>query len=234
MLLLATVLAPYSAWSRLIANLSDLYWTCGLLMFVIHLYFGVFTIFDGFADTVQRVGAWAVTFNCFLIGWWSLDVTLIWLYGQSHRGIWLAHAAAQIFVFLVFAGGLVSHDGPVQNLGLLFVMGVLASLAIRLVLPDRPVKAYSRRYGSKRCTISMDVGCAHGECMTNCSWDYERLDVPGASAINAAALPNGRVRQVSLRHRSAGIAHRVIDRPSGERTELSKGEGLGVISMRSN
>lgn len=156
-LLLALVLAPYSGWSRIIANLSDLYWTCGLLMFLIHLYFGVFTIFDGFAGTVERVGALAVGFNCFLIGWWSLDVTLIWLYRHSRRGIGLAHAAAQTFVFLVFAGGLVSHDGPVQKLGLLLVMGVLASLAIRLVLPDRSTKARSGDYASKRLVLSIDV-----------------------------------------------------------------------------
>lgn len=134
MLMAAMVLAPYSAWSRVIAHLSGLYWTFGLLMFLIHLYLGVFTAFDGFGDTVEGVGALAVGFTCLLIGWWCLDVALIWLFGYSRRGIRSVHNATQVFVFLVFAGGLISHTGPVQNLGLVFAMGVFASLAIWLVL----------------------------------------------------------------------------------------------------
>jgi hypothetical protein len=174
MLLPAMVLAPYGTWSRVIANLSSLYWTFGLLMFLIHLYCGVFTVFDGIADTAGRIGTLAVGFTCLLIGWWSLDVALIWLFGHSRRGIWLAHIAAQVFVFLVVAGGLVSHSGAVQKLGLLFVMGVLASLAIRLVLPDRATKAFSGGYAFKRFRISIDVGSAHGAGTARRSWERER------------------------------------------------------------
>ena len=134
MLMAAMVLAPYSAWSRVIANLSGLYWTFALLMFLVHLYLGVFTAFDGFGDTVERVGALAVGFTCLLIGWWCFDVVLIWVFGYSRRRVRPVHNATQVFVFLVFAGGLLSDSGPTQRLGLVFVMGVLASLAIWLAL----------------------------------------------------------------------------------------------------
>ena len=158
LLLPALMLAPYSASSRVIANLSELYWTFGLIMFLIHLYFGVFTIFGGLADTLERVGAWSFGFNCFLIGWWCCDVVVTWLVGHSGHRIRLAHAAAQVFVFLVFAAGLVFHDGPVQKLGLLFVVGVLLSLAIRLVLPDRPIQASSKRFTRPMDRRTEDAG----------------------------------------------------------------------------
>lgn len=174
MLLLALVLAPYSAFSCFIANLSGLYWTCGLLMFFIHLYFGVFTIFNGLADTLECVGALSAGFTCFLIGWWCLDVALFWQSRHSRRGIWLPHTAAQVFVFLVFAGGLVSHDGPVQKLGLVLVMCVLTSLAIRLVLPDYSIKGRSASFASERERHCQQAGRdppvlrlrqRHGDCL---------------------------------------------------------------------
>lgn len=129
-----------------------------MLMFLFHLYLGVFTVFDGVADTVRRVGAFSASFVLLLIGWWCLDVIGIWLFGHSRRGIRSAHVAAQIFVFFVFAGGLLSHDGPVQKLGLVFAMGVLASLAVRMALPERAVRARSTGFALERSITSVGGG----------------------------------------------------------------------------
>lgn len=154
MLLAALSLSPFGVMSRRAANVAVLYWSFGLLIFLVHVYLTVFLIFHGPLDEFERQGPLLATTNFLVTAWWTLDVVLIWLIGYRSRGLARAHAAAQVFIFLVFADGLLARGGRVHILGIVFTATVLASLgAWLLALVSRHIQTNHRL--SQSATVAM-------------------------------------------------------------------------------
>jgi hypothetical protein len=144
MLLGALSLSPFGTASRRIANVAMLYWSFGLLIFLVHVYLTVFVIFDGPVDAFDRQGR-LIAIPFLVTAWWTVDVVLIWLTGSWSRGLARAHDAGQVFIFLVFADGLLARSGRVHILGIAFTATVLDSLgAWLLAMLARHVQATHR------------------------------------------------------------------------------------------
>ena len=119
-------------------NLASLYWTGAWLIFLAHAYWATFIIYDGVADTWHQMGPKIAGANFFLTFWWSMDVVLVWTVIREPRWLTWFHIAARLFAFLVFAVTLLFlRAGPARYLGVIFVLAVLAALAVRALADVR-------------------------------------------------------------------------------------------------
>lgn len=128
----ALVLYLFRSADQRVANLAHLFWLFAWLAFLVHAYWAVFVIFDGVADTFQKMGIPISSVNFFLVGMWTLDVLLLWTLRRPPGWLWKAQLGTRVFALLVFAITLVAlRGGPVRMLGIAFVATVVAALLLR-------------------------------------------------------------------------------------------------------
>jgi hypothetical protein len=128
----ALVLYLFCSADQRVANLAHLFWLFAWLAFLVHAYLAVFVIFDGVADTFQKMGIPISTVNFSLIGIWTFDVLVLWTLGRPPTWLWKAQLGTRLFAFLIFAITLVAlRGGTVRMLGFAFVTIVVAALVLR-------------------------------------------------------------------------------------------------------
>jgi hypothetical protein len=138
MLIPALILYPFRTASVQVANLAHLYWTFAFLLFLLHVYWAVFVIFDGIADTFRKMGPVIASVNFLLVLWWGFDVLTLWIARSSTPRAARWQWATRTFAFLVFAITLTVRGGPARTLGIVFIAAVTLALAVRLwVGPQR-------------------------------------------------------------------------------------------------
>lgn len=134
----ALALAPFRSASQPTTNLAVLFGLFAYLLFLVHAYLAVLIIFDGIADTWAQMGPLIAGTNFALVILWGLDLVLILSVSYPPRWLVIAHAAVQVFVFLVFAITLIAlRGGPVRGLGIVFTAALIASSGIRLLVRTR-------------------------------------------------------------------------------------------------
>jgi hypothetical protein len=117
-----------------VANLSDLFWTAALAVFLVHTYWGAFVFYDGLADTFRGQGKALATANFALLSIWALDTAFLWL-GPEHRYSTTLHGIVRLLVFFLFGLDLiVGRSGAAQVLGMVFVGVVLLAALARFGL----------------------------------------------------------------------------------------------------
>jgi hypothetical protein len=133
MLMPALALYLFRNTGRTIANLSHLFWTAALLLFLVHTYWGAFIFYNGIADTFSGQGVPLASANFALLAVWVADTILLW-FGRESRSKSVVHSCVRLLVFVLFAVDLlVGRTGAAHTLGYVFV-GVLLLLGlIRLV-----------------------------------------------------------------------------------------------------
>lgn len=137
------VLFPYRALSARIANLAHLFWTFAYLEFLVHAYWAIFIVFGGIADTFRQMGALIAGVNFLLVGWWGLDILLLWTVRGSSPAAARFQIATRSVTFLIFAITLLAlRGGPVRSLGIVFVVSIALALAVRLWVRE-PDDAYA-------------------------------------------------------------------------------------------
>jgi hypothetical protein len=130
-------LDPFRSASQCTANLAHLFWTFAYLMFLLHAYWAIFVIFDGVRDTFAQMGIIIAGMNFLLLGWWGLDVVLLWTVPSESNRMHRFQRATRVFTFLVFALTLiVLRGGPARVLGGVFVGVVALALAVRFWARD--------------------------------------------------------------------------------------------------
>lgn len=138
LLIPALTLYPFRSASTRIANLAHLYWTFAYLMFLLHAYWAIFVIFHGVRDTFAQMGIPIAGMNFLLLGWWGLDVALLWTVPSYSPRMDRFQRATRVFTFLVFALTLiVLRGGAARVLGYVFVGAVALALAVRFWARDR-------------------------------------------------------------------------------------------------
>jgi hypothetical protein len=137
LLIPAVALYPFRSASQCTANLAHLFWTFAYLMFLLHAYWAIFVIFDGVRDTFAQMGIIIAGMNFLLLGWWGLDVVLLWTVPSESNRMHRFQRATRVFTFLVFALTLiVLRGGPARVLGGVFVGVVALALAVRFWARD--------------------------------------------------------------------------------------------------
>jgi hypothetical protein len=138
LLIPALTLYPFRSVSRRTANLAHLYWTVAYLMFLLHAYWAIFVTFHGVRDTFAQMGIAIAGMNFLLLGWWGLDVVLLWTVPSYSPRMDRFQRTTRVFTFLVFALTLiVLRGGPARVLGYVFVGAVALALAVRFWARDR-------------------------------------------------------------------------------------------------
>ena len=134
----ALVLHPFRTMSPALNNLAGLSWSFAWLIFLAHAYWAVFVFYNGVADTFTQMGPVIASINFFLVIWWSLDVLLLWIVAAEPRWLDIAHLAARVFAFIVFAATLVIlRGGSARVLGIVFTGTVAAALAVSVFARTR-------------------------------------------------------------------------------------------------
>jgi hypothetical protein len=111
--------------SQRIANLSYLLWTAGLLVFLVHVYWGFFYYYGSIATAYNGQGVGIFIANTALMFVWILDAVLLWFARESRAGS-LFHTAVRLLFFVFFAADMIgARVGPPKILGFVFV-GVIA------------------------------------------------------------------------------------------------------------
>jgi hypothetical protein len=138
LLTVALTIAPFRSMSRTLNNLAGLYWSFTLLIFLVHAYWAIFRYFGGIAETFEGMGISIAGLNFLLTIWWTLDVLLMWLLHNEPRWLRIAHVAARVFTFLVFAITLLFlRADPARYLGVVFTASVIVALIVRWLAGTR-------------------------------------------------------------------------------------------------
>ena len=117
--------------SQTVANLSHLFWTAALIVFLIHTYWGAFIFYDGLADTFRGQGVPLASANFTLLTIWVVDVILLWFAPNLRYGAKL-HSLVRLLVFVLFGlDFIVGRSGPAHMLGIVFVIVVLVAGLVR-------------------------------------------------------------------------------------------------------
>jgi hypothetical protein len=117
--------------SQAVANLSHLFWTAALLVFLVHTYWGAFIFYDGLADTFRGQGVPLASANFTLLTVWVVDVVLLWFAPNLRHGAML-HRLVRLLVFFLFSVDfLVGRTGSAHTLGIVFVIVVLIAGVVR-------------------------------------------------------------------------------------------------------
>jgi hypothetical protein len=104
-----------------VTNLSHLFWTAALVVFLIHIYWGAFIFYDGLADTFHNQGTLLASANFTLLGIWVLDTVVLWLMPDQRR-VSNLHTGVRILVFLLLGLDLiVGRTGAAHLLGFAYV-----------------------------------------------------------------------------------------------------------------
>jgi hypothetical protein len=106
---------------------------------MLHFYWAVLIVFQGIRGTFVGQGNLIAGTNFLLTAWWGIDVVLSWLLTSYDRWLRVERLGAHVFVFTVFAiTTLLLRPTPVTKaLGMILVIGVAVSLAIRLAWGKR-------------------------------------------------------------------------------------------------
>jgi hypothetical protein len=143
LLIPALTLYPFRSVSTRTANLAHLFWTFAYFMFLLHAWWAVFVVFHGVKDTFVQMGNLIAGTNFLLLGWWGLDVVMLWTVPSNSPRMERFQRATRVFTFLVFALTLiVLRGGPARVLGYVFVGAVALALVVRFWARDR--LAYAR------------------------------------------------------------------------------------------
>jgi hypothetical protein len=129
----------FSDITRAAYNYWHLLWTFSFLAYMLHFYWAVFIVFQGIRGTFVGQGNLIAGTNFLLTAWWGIDVVLSWLLTSYDRWLRVERLGAHVFVFTVFAiTTLLLRPTPVTKaLGMILVIGVAVSLAIRLAWGKR-------------------------------------------------------------------------------------------------
>ncbi|MGH6923981.1 MAG: hypothetical protein ACRED5_09600 [Propylenella sp.] len=132
LVLASMVLYPFRNESQRIANLSYLLWTAGLLVFVVHAYWGFFYYYGSIADAYRGQGPEIFIPNTLVLLVWMIDTALLWFARESRAGA-LFHVAVRVLFFLFFAVDMiVTRVGAPKILGFVFVGIIAAAWLLRL------------------------------------------------------------------------------------------------------
>jgi hypothetical protein len=133
LLLPALGLYLFRSAGQVIANLSHLFWTAALLLFLVHTYLGAFIFYHGLADTFSGQGIPLASANFTLLAIWIADTILLW-FGREGRAKIIVHNCVRLLVFVLFAVDLlVGRTGSAHALGYVFVAVLLLLGLIRLI-----------------------------------------------------------------------------------------------------
>ncbi len=141
LLIPALALYIYRGVGQPVANLSHLFWTASLAVFIIHTYWGAFIFYDGIADTFRNQGALLAGANFTLLGIWVLDTALLW-FAPERRVFTLIHIGVRILVFALLGLDLIAgRTGVAHQLGFVLVGVVVLAGLIRLAMKRVQVTA---------------------------------------------------------------------------------------------
>jgi hypothetical protein len=136
MLMPALALYLFRNAGQTIANLSHLFWTAALLLFLVHTYWGAFIFYSGLADTFSGQGILLASANFALLAIWVADTILLWS-GRESRAKAVVHSCVRLLVFVLFAVDLlVGRTGAAHALGYVFV-GLLILLGLVRLITSR-------------------------------------------------------------------------------------------------
>ena len=110
-------------------------WTFGFLAYVVHFYYTVGVIFHGsLGEVYAKQGVLIATSNLLVTAWWAFDLLLAWLVKSTSKWIRVQRVFAHLYIPLTFfASAVVIKRGFVRGLGILMTLGILISIALRLV-----------------------------------------------------------------------------------------------------
>jgi hypothetical protein len=132
LLMPALVLYVFRGSGQRVANLSHLFWTAALIVFIIHTYWGAFIFYDGIADTFLNQGMPLASANFTLLTVWVVDTALLW-FAPAHRYGALFHKVVRVIVFaLIGLDLIVGRTGVAHTLGFVFVAVVLLAAVVSL------------------------------------------------------------------------------------------------------
>jgi hypothetical protein len=115
-----------------IANLSHLLWTAGLLVFLVHVYWGFFYYYGSIAIAYRGQGAGIFAANVTLLFVWIIDALLLWFARESRAGTFF-HIAVRLLFFAFFAADMIgARVGAPKILGFVFVGIIAAAWLFRL------------------------------------------------------------------------------------------------------
>jgi hypothetical protein len=124
LLMPALGLYPFRSLGQTVANLSYLFWTAALAVFLVHTYWGAFIFYHGVPDTFRGQGTPLAAANFTLLAFWAFDTVLLW-FAPEHRYGTIFHTGVRLAVFALISLDLtVGRSGGAQVLGFVF-LGVL-------------------------------------------------------------------------------------------------------------
>jgi hypothetical protein len=131
LLMPALVLYLFRSSGQPVANLSHLFWTAALVVFLVHTYWGAFIFYDGIADTFLNQGTPLASANFMLLTLWVADTALLW-FAPEHRYGTLFHKIVRVVVFALIGLDLIAgRTGGAHILGFVFVAVVLLAAVAR-------------------------------------------------------------------------------------------------------
>jgi hypothetical protein len=126
LVLASMVLYLFRNESQRIANLSYLLWTGGLLVFLVHAYWGYFYYYESIALAYRGQGPAIFFANLTVPIVWIIDTVLLWFARESRAGT-LFHITVRVLFFAFFALDMIfGRVGAPKILGFVFV-GIIAA-----------------------------------------------------------------------------------------------------------
>ena len=126
---------------------ARLFWTFGLLAYLVHFHYTVGVVFhDSLREVYAAQGVIIATSNLLVTVWWAFDVILSWM--PSLRAAWVPRERTLVRLYIpltFFISAVVIKHGVVRLLGIVMTVAILVSLAKRVLRrSDAPVAVPSR------------------------------------------------------------------------------------------
>jgi hypothetical protein len=110
-------------------------WTFGFLAYMVHFYYTVGVVFHGsLREVYAKQGVVIATSNLLVTAWWGFDLLLAWLVRSDAKWIRVQRTLAHLYIPLTFfISAVVIKRGFVRGLGIVMTVGILISIALRLI-----------------------------------------------------------------------------------------------------
>jgi hypothetical protein len=117
-----------------LSNYWRLFWSFGLIVYLVHLHYGFGVLFHGdFSAVLVSQGSVVAISNFAATGLWSLDALLSWITRQRPAWILAVRFLTHLLLFVsFFLSAVIFHTGTVRWLGLAMTLAVLCALAVRV------------------------------------------------------------------------------------------------------